>query len=71
MISKSLLVTTGRIVAHNLRTHFGIAMSRLGMTGLNPHPGEGGSMGTEDADAYERQRQREDDEAAVLADLVV
>jgi len=51
MISKSLLVTTGRIVAHNLRTRFGIAAPRLGMTGLNPHAGEGGSIGTEDADA--------------------
>lgn len=42
------IVTTGRIVARELRERFGIAAPRLALAGLNPHAGESGSMGTED-----------------------
>ena len=41
---------TGRIVAHDLALHFGIAAPRLAVAGLNPHAGEGGAMGLEDRD---------------------
>lgn len=48
LITPELLLTTGRIVMHNLRTRFGIAEPRIAMTGLNPHAGEGGTIGMED-----------------------
>lgn len=50
MITAELLLTTGRIVAHDLRTRFGIAEPRIAVTGLNPHAGEGGTIGMEDLD---------------------
>lgn len=50
MITNDLIVSTGKIVAHDLRTRFGIAQPRLAVTGLNPHAGEGGSIGMEDLD---------------------
>ena len=44
------IVATGRIVAHDLRTRFGIAQPRIAVSGLNPHAGEDGSLGREDID---------------------
>ncbi|ODN69598.1 4-hydroxythreonine-4-phosphate dehydrogenase PdxA [Methylobrevis pamukkalensis] len=49
-LTADLLVETGRIVAADLRTRFGIATPRLAVAGLNPHAGENGSMGREDLD---------------------
>ena len=43
------IVATGRITAAALRMQFGIAQPRLAVAGLNPHAGEGGAMGTEEA----------------------
>lgn len=50
LVTHELITATGRIVAHDLRTRFGVAVPKLGITGLNPHAGEGGSIGSEDAD---------------------
>jgi 4-hydroxythreonine-4-phosphate dehydrogenase len=50
LITNELIVSTGKIVAHDLRTRFGIASPKLAVTGLNPHAGEGGSIGMEDLD---------------------
>jgi 4-hydroxythreonine-4-phosphate dehydrogenase len=50
LVTSELITATGRIVARSLRTRFGIASPRLGITGLNPHAGEGGAIGHEDAD---------------------
>jgi 4-hydroxythreonine-4-phosphate dehydrogenase len=47
-LTTELIVSTGRIVAAELRKHFGLAHPRLVMTGLNPHAGEDGTLGTED-----------------------
>ncbi|GAC1329152.1 MAG: 4-hydroxythreonine-4-phosphate dehydrogenase PdxA [Beijerinckiaceae bacterium] len=47
-LTRRLLVETGRIVAKDLRQRFGVAEPRLAFTGLNPHAGEGGSMGREE-----------------------
>jgi 4-hydroxythreonine-4-phosphate dehydrogenase len=47
-LTTQLIVETGRIVAHDLHTRFGIAAPRLALAGLNPHAGENGTMGTED-----------------------
>ena len=47
-LSCDLIVTTARIVAAELTARFGIARPRIAMSGLNPHAGEDGSLGTED-----------------------
>lgn len=48
-LTPQLLTDTIRITAAALRRDFGIAHPRLAITGLNPHAGEGGAMGAEDA----------------------
>jgi 4-hydroxythreonine-4-phosphate dehydrogenase len=47
-LSADLIVETGRIVAHDLVTRFGMARPRLAVAGLNPHAGEDGALGKED-----------------------
>ncbi|MET0596427.1 MAG: 4-hydroxythreonine-4-phosphate dehydrogenase PdxA [Mesorhizobium sp.] len=42
------IVATAHVVAGDLVRRFGIARPRLAVAGLNPHAGEGGSMGRED-----------------------
>jgi 4-hydroxythreonine-4-phosphate dehydrogenase len=48
-ITADLVVETGRIVARDLAARFGIARPRLAIAGLNPHAGEDGALGGEDA----------------------
>ena len=48
-LTADLVLETGRIVAHDLRQRFGIAKPRLAIAGLNPHAGEDGALGGEDA----------------------
>ncbi len=48
LLTTALIVETGRIVATELRSRFGIARPRLAISGLNPHAGEDGTMGHED-----------------------
>lgn len=47
-LTGDLIVRTARIVASDLQTRLGIARPRLAISGLNPHAGEDGSLGTED-----------------------
>jgi len=47
-LTTGLIVETGRIVAHDLHTRFGLARPRLAIAGLNPHAGEDGALGEED-----------------------
>lgn len=47
-LSTDLIVRQARIVARDLKSRFGIAHPRIAVTGLNPHAGEGGSMGSEE-----------------------
>jgi 4-hydroxythreonine-4-phosphate dehydrogenase len=47
-VTVDLIVETGRTVARDLASRFGIARPRLAVAGLNPHAGEAGAMGTED-----------------------
>jgi 4-hydroxythreonine-4-phosphate dehydrogenase len=47
-LSTDLIVTTARIVVADLKVRFGIAHPRLALSGLNPHAGEDGSLGTEE-----------------------
>jgi 4-hydroxythreonine-4-phosphate dehydrogenase len=48
LLSTDLIVTTARIVVASLKARFGVARPRLAISGLNPHAGEDGSLGTED-----------------------
>jgi 4-hydroxythreonine-4-phosphate dehydrogenase len=47
-LSTELIISTARITADGLKRSFGIASPRLALSGLNPHAGEDGSLGTED-----------------------
>ena len=49
-LTSELIVTTARIAVADLRAHFGLARPRLAISGLNPHAGEDGSLGSEDID---------------------
>ncbi len=50
LLTRSLIVETGLIVADAFRRHFGIERPRLALAGLNPHAGENGALGREDLD---------------------
>ncbi|CCG40274.1 4-hydroxythreonine-4-phosphate dehydrogenase PdxA [Magnetospirillum molischianum] len=60
-LSIEAIVAVGTVTAQALTRDFGIASPRLAVAGLNPHAGEGGTMGREDIDivapAVERLRQ--------------
>jgi 4-hydroxythreonine-4-phosphate dehydrogenase len=47
-LSRELIVETGRIVARDYAVRFGIPRARIAVCGLNPHAGEGGSIGNEE-----------------------
>jgi 4-hydroxythreonine-4-phosphate dehydrogenase len=47
-LTSETIVATTRIVVADLKTRFGIAQPRIAMSGLNPHAGEDGALGTED-----------------------
>jgi 4-hydroxythreonine-4-phosphate dehydrogenase len=47
-LTRARILATARIVAHDLRTRFGVTAPRLALAGLNPHAGEGGAMGREE-----------------------
>jgi 4-hydroxythreonine-4-phosphate dehydrogenase len=59
-LTEQLVYDTCRITAMDLKSRFGIANPRLAVSGLNPHAGENGTLGTEDdaivAPAIERLR---------------
>jgi 4-hydroxythreonine-4-phosphate dehydrogenase len=57
-LTTDLIVETGRIAAHDLRTRFGIARPRLAVAGLNPHAGEQGTLGEEDLTVVQPAVQR-------------
>lgn len=48
-LTTDAIVEAALITAAALRTQFGIAVPRLAVAGLNPHAGEGGAMGDEEA----------------------
>jgi 4-hydroxythreonine-4-phosphate dehydrogenase len=47
-LSSDLIVTTARIAVADLRARFGLARPRLAISGLNPHAGEDGTLGSEE-----------------------
>lgn len=48
-LKREAIEIIGRIVARELVQRFGIEQPRLAVAGLNPHAGEGGALGQEDA----------------------
>ena len=48
-LTQALIAETGRIVARDLALRFGVARPRIAVAGLNPHAGENGALGREDA----------------------
>lgn len=50
LITRDLIMETCHTTWAALRRDFGIAAPRIAVTGLNPHAGEGGSLGREDID---------------------
>ncbi|WP_232629866.1 4-hydroxythreonine-4-phosphate dehydrogenase PdxA [Methylobacterium sp. Leaf118] len=50
LLTQALVERTARIVNADLRARFGYEKPRLVLSGLNPHAGEAGTMGTEDRD---------------------
>ncbi len=48
-LTTASIIETGRIVARDLTQRFGVARPRLAVAGLNPHAGENGALGAEDA----------------------
>jgi len=48
LLTRDLIVETGRVVAADLARRFGILEPRLAVSGLNPHAGEGGLLGVEE-----------------------
>ncbi len=49
-LTRELITSTARIVAADMNSRFGLARPRLAFAGLNPHAGEGGTMGREEID---------------------
>ena len=49
-LTAAAIVDQARVVARDLTRYFGIARPRLAVTGLNPHAGENGTMGSEESD---------------------
>lgn len=49
-ISRDSLLRILRVIDRDLRRRFGIAQPRIVVSGLNPHSGEGGHLGTEERD---------------------
>ena len=48
LVTQALIVETLGVMAHDLRTRFGIAAPRIAVAGLNPHAGEDGAIGQEE-----------------------
>jgi 4-hydroxythreonine-4-phosphate dehydrogenase len=48
-LTRDLIVETGRIVARDLASRFGLPRPRMAIAGLNPHAGEDGALGQEDS----------------------
>lgn len=50
VLTPELIIETARVAHRALAADFGIPAPRLALTGLNPHAGEDGGMGTEERD---------------------
>jgi 4-hydroxythreonine-4-phosphate dehydrogenase len=48
LITLERIITTARIIHHDLQTRFGLENPRIAVAGLNPHAGENGYIGNEE-----------------------
>jgi 4-hydroxythreonine-4-phosphate dehydrogenase len=48
-LTENMIYQTCRIVAYDMTARFGLPAPRLAISGLNPHAGEDGALGLEDA----------------------
>ena len=48
LLTRGLIIDTARIVTRFMADRFGISRPRIAVAGLNPHAGEGGSIGREE-----------------------
>ena len=53
LLTRELITNTARIVARSMVEDFGVARPRIAVAGLNPHAGEGGSIGREELEIIE------------------
>ncbi len=49
-LTGELIERTIRVVARDLKSRFGVTAPRIAVAGLNPHAGEGGTLGREETD---------------------
>ena len=49
-LSQDIIIAAGPLLDASLKRYFAMTAPRIAVTGLNPHAGENGSMGTEDQD---------------------
>ncbi len=49
-LTRDLIITQARVIASDLRRLLGLDEVRIAVAGLNPHAGENGAMGTEEAE---------------------
>jgi 4-hydroxythreonine-4-phosphate dehydrogenase len=49
VLTTELIISRGRTAARGLQRNFGMAQPRMAVAGLNPHAGEAGMMGDEEA----------------------
>ena len=47
-LTRDIIANTGRVLGEALKRDFGIAAPRIALCGLNPHAGEGGTIGREE-----------------------
>lgn len=50
VLTTELIVSTARVTIRDMQERFGIAQPRIAVCGLNPHAGENGTLGSEDAE---------------------
>ena len=50
LLTKQLIISSAKIIANDLQKRFNIRDAKLAICGLNPHAGEGGTIGLEDRD---------------------
>jgi len=58
LLTQELLIETATIVHKDLQTRFSLSQPRLAFTGLNPHAGEGGSIGIEEIETINPAAQK-------------
>ncbi|MEM8615999.1 MAG: 4-hydroxythreonine-4-phosphate dehydrogenase PdxA [Pseudomonadota bacterium] len=67
-LSQALLCKTARIVDRDLKSKFGFDQPRIAFCGLNPHAGEGGSLGDEEGTLINPAAEKLREEGLIISD---